>query len=69
MSAGLMCANCSNAAKYVLLNGEEVEIYCEPDFKDVLVDLAINNDPFELRSVDASEKPAAFANLHVFRVG
>lgn len=67
--ANLMCANCSSAARFVLLNGDEVEIYCEPDFQDVLLDLAVNNDPFELRSVPDEEKPAAFSAMNVFRVG
>lgn len=65
----LMCANCSNAAGFVLLSGSEIEIYCEPDFKDVLVDLAINNDPFELHTVADEDKPSAFADMKVFRVG
>jgi hypothetical protein len=66
---GLMCANCSAAASDVLLNGKEIEFYCEAHFKDVLLDLAINNDPFELRGVADAEKPAAFAAMRVFRVG
>jgi hypothetical protein len=64
----IMCANCPNAAQFVLLNGEEVEVYCASDFDAVIVDLARNNDPFKMRGVAQDEKPPAFADMRVFRV-